>query len=126
MEHQYGYIFMYFNLQLHLYQTQIAQRYWFLQRMKFIHTQVTLSQCGGSFKFCVGGRSCVLEEIRYVTITYENHPSYKIFLRNLNQTEKFIYHIQIQYKTTMHIDIWGVNKIYWSTYWITLDKRQLY
>jgi len=73
MEHQYGYIFMYFNLQLqcytHLYQTQIAQQYGFLQRMKFMQIQVTLSQCGGSFKFFVGGHSYVLEEIRYVTIT---------------------------------------------------------
>ena len=64
---------MYFNLQLqcytHLYQTQIAQQYRSLQRMKCIQTQVTLSQCGGRFKFCVGGHSYALEEIRYVTIT---------------------------------------------------------
>jgi len=73
MEHQYGYIFMYFKLQLqcytHLHQTKITQQYRFLQRMKFIQTQVILSQCGDSFKFCIGGRSYVLEEIRYVTIT---------------------------------------------------------
>lgn len=64
MEHQKGYIFMYFKLQLqcytHLHQTQMAQQYRSYQKMKFIQTQVTLSQYGGSFKFCVKGHSYVL------------------------------------------------------------------
>jgi hypothetical protein len=42
-------------------------------------------------------------------------PVLEIFLRNLNQIENFIYHIQIQYKTTTHIDVCGVNKMYWRT-----------
>jgi len=53
------------------------------------------------------------DKVRYNNVG--KSPILEIFLRNLNQTEKFIYHIQIQYKTTRHIDVCGANKMYWHT-----------
>jgi hypothetical protein len=43
-------------------------------------------------------------------------PFLEIFLRNLNQTKKFRNHFKmIQYKITMHIDVYGVNNMCWHT-----------